>query len=487
MDLTLQRRRKIFEATPTLREILQPNHRKFEATDDCPGLSELDAEGYLGQGSECEREGDANGALTNYNKAIERNPEFGEAYGRRAFLEQVTNEFDAAIADYEKALQLKVAIPEIKKNLAQLYVYRGGVDEQSNQPDAALADYNKGIELEPDLAVAYAHRGYLEQCTNEYDAAIADYEKVLQLHDAPFDVKTNLAQTYVYRAYLEQGTNEYDAAIADYEKAMQLRGASPDITTNLAPIYVCRAYQEQQSNRLDAALADFNKAVELQPDLAEGYAYRGWLEQQQGNLDGAEADSFEAGKLDSSLATNTDLQLRYLGPIRYERHELTNALADFHEICEFNPIDDYAHFDVWLCSSSLGNSEKATEELKTWLSARGPKASGDWPSEVGRFLAGQKTERDLLSAAESTVNKKDKEQHCEAYFYIGAKDLIAGDKTGAAAEFRKYLATDVKDFNEYQFAKADMQLLGASNRGKICSSYQQPGLDYALNWACRRI
>lgn len=44
-------------------------------------------------------------------------------------------------------------------------------------------------------------------------------------------------------------------------------------------------------------------------------------------------------------------------------------------------------------------------------------------------------------------------------FYAGMKRLLAGDTTAARDDFRKCLATDRKDFDEYGFAAAELRLL----------------------------
>jgi lipoprotein NlpI len=126
-------------------------------------------------------------------------------------------------------------------------------------------------------------------------------------------------------------------------------------------------------------------------------------------------------------------------------------------------MDEYSSFGVWLSSSRLGETESATRELKEYLANRQISNSDDWPSQIGRFLTDQITSQELLTAAQSADTKKDKEQHCEAYFYIGSKRLIAGDKAGAAASFEKCVATGVHGFSEYQTAKVELRLLENAN------------------------
>ena len=64
------------------------------------------------------------------------------------------------------------------------------------------------------------------------------------------------------------------------------------------------------------------------------------------------------------------------------------------------------------------------------------------------------------SAAASPDKKKDSEQHCEAWFYAGMEKLLSGDKNTAANYFHKCLATQEKDFIEFQLAQSELKALG---------------------------
>jgi lipoprotein NlpI len=151
------------------------------------------------------------------------------------------------------------------------------------------------------------------------------------------------------------------------------------------------------------------------------------------------------------------------GCLRYNSHEFTDALVDFRKSCEFgSEVQDYSYYRVWLIRARSGEKEAATRELKRYLDNRKTGKPDDWASKVGRFLAGQSTESDFLKAAGDTNARTDQEHRCEAYFYAGSKRLIEGDKTTAADYFKKCVAADVRTFEEYQSAEAELKFLSAS-------------------------
>jgi ankyrin repeat protein len=158
------------------------------------------------------------------------------------------------------------------------------------------------------------------------------------------------------------------------------------------------------------------------------------------------------------LQTGTDY--RSQGCAEYNSRRFTNALADFRKSCELGSDNqDYSHFRIWLIRARQGEKEAATRELAAYLENRKTGKPDDWPSKVGRFLTGQLSESDFLKAADDPVLQTAKEQHCEAYFYVGSKHLIENDKMGAVGYFKKCLTTNVTDLEEYASAATELLFL----------------------------
>jgi len=144
----------------------------------------------------------------------------------------------------------------------------------------------------------------------------------------------------------------------------------------------------------------------------------------------------------------------------YNSRQFTNALADFRKSCELGSnVQDYSYFRIWLIRARLGETEAATRELAAYLENRKTGTPDDWPSKVGRFLAGQLSESDFLKAADDPSLQTSKEQHCEAYFYVGSKHLIENDKMAAVDYFKKCLTTNLTDFEEYTSAASELLVL----------------------------
>jgi tetratricopeptide (TPR) repeat protein len=68
--------------------------------------------------------------------------------------------------------------------LAGAYTNRGDAYNHKGQYDRAIEDYNKAIQLNPNLAVAYNNRGVAYADKGQYGKAISDFQKACDMGHA---------------------------------------------------------------------------------------------------------------------------------------------------------------------------------------------------------------------------------------------------------------------------------------------------------------
>ena len=175
-------------------------------------------EAYNNRGHARKAKGDFDGAITDYSKVIELKPDAAAGYYNRGDAKRLKGDLDGALADYNQAFELKL-------NVAQAYNNRGEVKRAKKDFDGALIDYNKAIELKPDFFQAYSNRGLLKRITKDFDGALADYDKAIEL-------KPDYAEAYNNRGLLKQIKSELNGALVDYEKAIELKPDSAIIRKN---------------------------------------------------------------------------------------------------------------------------------------------------------------------------------------------------------------------------------------------------------------
>ena len=100
--------------------------------------------------------------------------ETAEAYLNRGATYSQKGEFDKAISNYNKAI-------ELNPKFAVAYLDRGFTYSKLGEDDRAISDYNKAIEINPRYAVAYYNRGRAYYLKGEYDKSWEDVKKARDL------------------------------------------------------------------------------------------------------------------------------------------------------------------------------------------------------------------------------------------------------------------------------------------------------------------
>ncbi|NEP77659.1 MAG: tetratricopeptide repeat protein [Okeania sp. SIO3B3] len=148
-------------------------------------------------------------ALADYSKAIELKPDRGLTYINRGNTYFKIGEKQKGIDDYDKAISLDSELAH------QYYNWRGFQLFEQKDYEAALADFNKAIELKPDVASFYNGRWliYFEQ--EKYQEAIADSTEAIRLQpEQPI--------YYSSRATAYYENEEYKKSHEDFKKAATL-------------------------------------------------------------------------------------------------------------------------------------------------------------------------------------------------------------------------------------------------------------------------
>lgn len=95
-------------------------------------------------------------------------------YQNRGNANFVMGEYETAITDYNKAIELNSKEPDIYFSRALAYFNRQSYT-------SAIADFDKVIELDPKEAMAYFKRGNALERMGSFEKALADYQKAVEL------------------------------------------------------------------------------------------------------------------------------------------------------------------------------------------------------------------------------------------------------------------------------------------------------------------
>jgi len=207
------------------------------------GPNPKDAAGFQNRASLRAHNGDVNGAIADYGRAIELDPKLAAAYWNRGAYKREKRDFDGAITDLDRAI-------ELNPNEHDYYNDRGIAKRGKGDNDGAIADYTKSIEIDPKNGeLAYFNRALAKNSKNDKDGALADYNKAL-------DLNPKNANAYNNRGNLKKDKGDLDGAIADFSKAIE-------INPKIALIYKNRAEAKRKKGDSAGAEADMKSAAEL--------------------------------------------------------------------------------------------------------------------------------------------------------------------------------------------------------------------------------
>lgn len=220
---------------------------------------------------------DFNSALADANKAVELTPQSSDAFYARGFVysmnwlqirdnktdfsaEDIKNK-SSALADYEKSLELN---PKNGLALLDQTVFKSdgvGLSFRSLKPDYTRAiEYLTASGNTAELARAYYERGKANM-KDKWDSAgaIEDYTTALKL-------RPNYLPPLAGRAYAHRyGVSpNLEASIADYTEYLKIKPS--------AYMYTLRAYVYEFRGEKAKAINDFRAALALEPDYSAAKA-----------------------------------------------------------------------------------------------------------------------------------------------------------------------------------------------------------------------
>lgn len=144
-------------------------------------------------------------ALADLDKALEQEPHFPQAYAARGALYLTLDRPASAVEDLKRAIELGLTDdPTVYLNLGLAYFHL-------DIYDAAEANFRKALELDPNMAAAHFNLGTLYLKKGDNEAALEHLNKSIELDP-------NFAASYFNRAMALANLGRTEEAIQDLEK-----------------------------------------------------------------------------------------------------------------------------------------------------------------------------------------------------------------------------------------------------------------------------
>ena len=244
---------------------------------------------------------------------------------------------DEQIECYTKALE-KWSYSDGYENKAIAYYSRGLAYYDKGEYDRAIEDYNKAIELNPEYTYAYNNRGLAYYNKGEYERAKNDFEKAMELDPEDEYPVANMGEIYFQRG-------EFSSALEWLNKALNMKDES-DVFNSVFYKKIL-IYKEQKNKEfidivLDKAEKYIKNQIKKYPkkafnylDLAEIYCE-------------AEKKIDEAKKLvEEGFKLKKDYYAYYVsGRVYIASHQNEKAVKELKKAIELNPSHIWSYY--WL-------------------------------------------------------------------------------------------------------------------------------------------
>jgi tetratricopeptide (TPR) repeat protein len=304
---------------------------------------------------------------------------------------------------------------------------------------------------------------------NEPDKALRLLEKI----DPPTaeSLRWQANVYYILKKWEEaESLAEEALALAREERFGHLRPEDAILLSDLAWLYFEQAKYEE-------ARAEFQKAIELDPEHVEALSGMGWLYYFDEDYDEAVANFQKAVELDPNNAeVHNGLGWVYYHEGRYEeavgefQTTITDATgAEYRKAVEIDYDDVYVQLACSLALLKTGRGGEAQAHMEEAARMYKGIAEAEWPAPLVLFYLGEITEEEVLEGAKVDDETLEREQRCEAHYYMGMAYLLGVGPSGGAPQrnrqetvreyLEKSLATNATDLPEYRSAERELKQL----------------------------
>ena len=147
-------------------------------------------------------------AIAAYQRVLELDPAYFEAYNNMGLLYQEIGDFDRAILAYQKSIEINPGYEKALNNLGILYYLKDRYEE-------ALECFQKAIAVRPENLESYLNLGILFKKQGQWDKALDSFQKALTIDPFYGETHDNIALLY-------EQMNQLELAIDHYQKFIQL-------------------------------------------------------------------------------------------------------------------------------------------------------------------------------------------------------------------------------------------------------------------------
>jgi tetratricopeptide (TPR) repeat protein len=305
--------------------------------------------------------------LTNKSLNMQVN---SRSYFIRADCRYSLNDFEAALSDYDKAIELYSGYYTTDKYKARMYYWRGRTKQKLKQWEDAIVDLTSSITYNYDEAgYAYWNRGNCYYESKKYKEADDDYTKAIdrlsksedltklykyrgdcmgrlykyddadKMFTRSISYDANFYNAYWSRGFYRNSNYKSDDALEDYRKAISIIEANNGDNNDLASVYrnVALIYSAKGEN--DDAMEAINKSLKANPNFISGFQTRADIYRDMKKFDKAKADYDNAITLETDDSKQAEMYFERSYELDWKMLDYRSALEDLDKSISMDAKD----------------------------------------------------------------------------------------------------------------------------------------------------
>ncbi|RMF98431.1 MAG: tetratricopeptide repeat protein [Candidatus Schekmanbacteria bacterium] len=305
---------------------------QYKLWSDSVKKSPNKARAHLNLGMALEAMNDYEGAMREYKKTIQLDSSYPLPYNNIGVLYCNKQQYDKAVGWFQKAVDINPEYVDAYFNLALIYKKKGMIDR-------AIEEYEKAEKINPNDVPIQKELGILYMKKGDLSNALKKYEKVVEL--TPDDWE---ALKEVGRVYFSLG--RYDDAVKSLKRAININPKADD-----AWLYLAMTYTTMK--RYDEAIEIYRMIIQKHPDYVEAHYSIAVNYLEKGDLEDAEKE------LSNLLSKKNDKRYHnLLGALYIKKNDLDKATLHFKEALKIDPYYETARKNLNIVSKMLSSKKK---------------------------------------------------------------------------------------------------------------------------------
>lgn len=276
-------------------------------------------------------------AIKAYERAIENNADFYQAYYGKGLATYNQGNYQAAATEFEQATKIQTDFYPAwyRKSLSLL---------NSQQYQKALEAIDRAIALKPENVALYALKGEALQNLNQLTKAVAAYSQAISEQDNSI--------LLVRRGSLYRTLEQHQLALEDFNQAAHFN-------PKYIETYINRGLAYYQLGNYAQAKADFNHAIALDRQDPRGYLARGFVNHQLSQPSQSTIDFYRAWQLNQQFKNNNSK----VDNLNTQPNKYAQIPLDFNYTLQAKASDGHYYLGKSVVLDMMGDKQQAIASL----------------------------------------------------------------------------------------------------------------------------